>query len=211
MVDLPEEKALALLPDLRDDARIESAYTQIINAIQHKEATLVAYPVVFASNDNRVTAATIDELLYPTEFEPPKVPQNVGSATMNVGHGTATTTTDNNPPPVNLTSPPTNFEKRNVGVSLEVSVTLPLPDKQWFKVDLDVRNVVFLGFDWFEVLKMPTLTSSIQQPEFFTMEISSSLVLRSGQRVLCGMHKLKNPAGQVELFIMQATAMPVGG
>ena len=46
MVALPEEKALALLPDLQDDAKIDAAWAQLMEALKRKEATLTGYPVV---------------------------------------------------------------------------------------------------------------------------------------------------------------------
>src|SRR4051812_42382917 len=61
MVALPQDKALALLPDLRDPARIESAVAQIFAAIDRKEATLMGYPIVQTKDDERGVAETIIE------------------------------------------------------------------------------------------------------------------------------------------------------
>jgi hypothetical protein len=46
MVAMPQERALALLPYLRDPAEIDGAVTEIMKDIDSKEAALTGYPVV---------------------------------------------------------------------------------------------------------------------------------------------------------------------
>jgi hypothetical protein len=46
------------------------------------------------------------------------------------------------------------------------------------------------------------------QPEFATQKLSGSLIVRSGRRVLLGVHKLSLPAGQIEFSILKAVAIP---
>jgi len=41
MVDLPQDKALVLLPDLRDPGKIDSAVSEIIDAINDNQAKLI--------------------------------------------------------------------------------------------------------------------------------------------------------------------------
>ena len=198
VVDLPQEKALALLPDLRDETKIDGAYVQIIELIQHKEATLVGYPVVQTRSGQKGTSETIDEMIYPTQFQPPVFLSSGATPPFAAAAAAG-----------NLMACPTNFEKRNLGVTLEIEPVVG-PGGKWIDLNLQPQHVVFEGFDWFETGKNDKTTASLPQPRFFTTKVSTSFMVRNGQRVLCEMHKLLKPEGQVELFILQATTSQVG-
>ena len=77
MVAMPQEKALALLPDLRAPEKIETAMVAVFTALEHKEALLMGYPEVITVDGQRGTSETILEKRYPTEFNPPVEPLDV--------------------------------------------------------------------------------------------------------------------------------------
>ena len=84
MVALPQEKALALLPALRDDAKIDAACAELTEMIKHKEATLTGYPLLVLGEGTELAwSQTNLEKIYPTQFQPPQTPtsfekRNVG-------------------------------------------------------------------------------------------------------------------------------------
>jgi hypothetical protein len=49
---------------------------------------------------------------------------------------------------------------------------------------------------------------AVEQPIFHTIKNTSSLVLKNGQRVLFGFHKLVEPADSIEMFLLRAVATP---
>ena len=197
MVAMPQEKALALLPDLRDPAKIEAAVTQILTAIDRKEATLMGYPVVHTLDGERSVAETILEKRYPTEFEPPTTPQNAGQAPLPAA---ATAISD--------TPIPTAFETRNVGVTLEVEPHVSASG-DWIRIDVVPQRVILLGFDSYDAVKTASgKVVKIDQPQFFTTKTTANLKLRNGQRCLLAVHKLPQPENQIEFYIIQAFATP---
>jgi hypothetical protein len=198
MVALPEEKALALLPELRDSAKIEGAVTEIMAAIKRKEATLMGYPVVVTLDGERGVSETIFEKRYPTEFEPPTTPQTAGQ-TAPAPAGA----------PISEPAFPTAFEVRNVGVTLEVEPEVSAKG-DWIRVDVVPQRVELLGFDTYDAVKTASgLVVKADQPRFATSKTTTRLKLHNGESCLLAVHKLVQPENQIELFIIQASATPV--
>jgi general secretion pathway protein D len=78
----------------------------------------------------------VREFRYPTQFQPPQIPQTVGSTSGSIG-GTTTV-------PVTPTTP-TAFETRNTGVTLEVEPVVG-PDGVTIDLNLVPQVVEFEGF-----------------------------------------------------------------
>jgi hypothetical protein len=190
MVDLPQDKALALLPDLRDPGKIDGAVTQIIDAINHNQAKLIGYPAVQTLDGQRAVSETVIEKRYPTEFQPlvPPPPKPGGPQGAPAG------------PPPSDAAIPTAFETRNVGVTVEVEPHV-LQNGDWIRISIVPQRVIFEGFDAY--------TFATEQPRFFTAKMTTTLTLRNGQRNLLAFHKLPDPGNLVELFILQAWDAPV--
>ncbi|MEX1049104.1 MAG: Amuc_1098 family type IV pilus outer membrane protein [Akkermansiaceae bacterium] len=97
---------------------------------QKKGVDLMAQPATVTRSGQASSIAVSREFIYPTEYEPPELPNSVGS---NTGIFPVTPAT------------PTAFEMREVGMSLEV---LPVADenKQFVNITL---NPTFIDFDGF--------------------------------------------------------------
>lgn len=193
MVAMPEANALLLLPDLRadDDQKVAAAVAQIQEMIKRQEARLIAWPMVVGLDGERVVSETIVEEKYPTEFNPPLVPQSPG------GPG----------PHVEKLSPiPTAFEVRNAGVTLEAE-TRVLADGKMIFLNLVPQRVALLRFETHSTGKTKDGgTITVDQPIFGTEKTNAALTLRNGQHLLLSVHKLEDPAGYVEFFILRAVA-----
>ena len=103
---------------------------------QKKGADMMTAPSVTARSGQKATIEVIREFIYPTEYEPPEIPQSVGS-TGDGGAGVSSV-------PVTPATP-TAFETRNTGVTLEIEPTIGEND---FMIDLRfVPEIVeFEGF-----------------------------------------------------------------
>jgi hypothetical protein len=198
LVAVPQEKALALLPDLRDPTKIEAAFTQILSAIERKEVSLLGYPVVHALDGERSVAETIVEKRYPTDFEPPATSQTGGLAPL--------------PPVAPVISDlavPTSFETRNLGVTVEVEAVVSA-NGEWIRLDIVPQRVALLGFDSYDAVKAASgKVIKIDQPRFSSTRITSNLKLRNGQRCLVAVHRLPQPENHIELVIIQASATSI--
>ena len=189
MVDMSQDKALALLPDLRDPAKIDGAVTQILAAIDHKEAILTGFPLVQTLDGERGDSEAIQEQRYPTDFEPPSEPGVFGRPKPSPS------------PSLHNVAVPTAFETRSVGATLDVEPHV-LQNGDWIRLsNIISRRVIFLGFD--------TLAANVTSPRFVNLSTSTSITLRNGQRRLIAVHKLPHVENQIELVILQAWAEPI--
>ena len=106
------------------------------------------------------------------------------------------------------TSPP-QFETRHAGVTLEVepvistdgkSVDLSLTTEQVSAVEAQEKK----GGD-------PSAGADAKpaDPKFFTRHVTTSITLASGEHLLLATHKIRQPEGYVEIFIVHAEIVPV--
>ena len=181
MLAMPEDKALAALLGLRNDATADATTAALLDDLKRKEPglTLTGYPVVTVLEGQQGITETNTEKIYPTQFA------KDGS--------------------------PTSFEKRNVGPMLQVHATHVSEDGKWIQFEDTAARTELLGFDYYDAgpFKDGQGAGRIGQPLFFVTKSSDALNLRNGQRMLLGVHKITRPEGQMELFILQATATPL--
>ena len=187
VVAVPPETALPLLPDLHDESKVDAAYTRIIAAIQRKEARLIDYPVTYSLSGEKADTETNFEKIYPTQFGSPTA---VGDPTKGRSDGM-----------------PTEFEKRNVGASLEVVSTVR-NDGAWIELNLRAQSVEHDGADAYEYLKLPGITGKVEQPRFYSNKDNACLIVRPGRRVLVGVHRSAR-TGEIELHLIQALATQI--
>ncbi|SRR6266511_4548320 len=197
MVAMTQDKAIALLPDLRAPDKIDGAVTQILSALERKEATLMGWPVAYTLDGVRCVIETILEKRYPTEFDLPLQQQHAATPRPDAN------STAHSDSPVS-----TAFETRNLGVTLEIEPNV-LSNGEWIHIPLVAQRVALQGFDSYDAVK--TQSGGIvkmDQPQFYTTKTSTTVTLRNGQRSLLAIHKLPQPENQIEFFIVQASASP---
>jgi general secretion pathway protein D len=175
----------------------------IMRGLSQKKGTdLMTAPSVTARSGQKATIEIIREFIYPTEYEPPEIPQSFGgnnnqgnnngtSLPGNIGGGTT------NSFPVTPATP-TAFETRNTGVTLEIEPTIGEND---FVIDLRfVPEIVeFEGFINYgspiqttgtDALGNPVtnvLTENrIEMPVFSTRRVNTNLTIYDGYTVAVG-------------------------
>lgn len=197
MVTLPQKAALALLPELNDEAKIEAAFAKLQGMIERGEATLVANLVAKAKDGEKGYAESVEEFRYATEFDPPQVP---------------TAAIADKPellkdwPVVGVT--PTAFETRNIGAILEIETTW-IGDGGVLSVNVAPQHTRFLRWTRFDAGRLANGEHlSVEQPQFSSAKNTCSLLLRNGQRVVIGVHKLADAATEtIEIFLLKVSAV----
>jgi general secretion pathway protein D len=135
----------------------------------------------------------IREFKYPTEFSQPQIPQQFGNTGGVLGGGTSSSSF-----PVTPTTP-TAFEKRDVGVTLEVEPTIG-PDNYSITMQLAPQVVEFEGFINYGSPIQTTSTNPltgvtttnvltpnvINQPIFSTRKVSTNVTVFDGATVVLG-------------------------
>ena len=167
----------------------------VIRALNQKKGIdLLSAPRVTTKSGQRAVIEIVREFRYPTQFQPPQIPQTFGgSNNPNVALGNSTGGTF----PVTPTTP-TSFETRNTGVTLEVE---PVVGPDGITIDLNLIPQV-VEFEGFINYGSPIRTSSvnalgfaqsveltpniINQPIFSTRKVTTSVSVWDGQTVVLG-------------------------
>lgn len=193
---------------------------------QKKGVDLLTAPTVVAKSGQRAKIEVIREFPYPTDFDPPQIPQNFGGSSNFSGGGFGGNTGglggvtgglgggSVNSFPVTPTTP-TAFETKNTGVSMEID---PLLGEDGITVELTLAPEVveFEGFINYgspintgaiNAAGVPTtviLTENrIEQPVFATRRLSTSVTIWDGQTVGIGgliREDVQNVEDKVPLF-----------
>ena len=197
MVALEETKALELLPQLQsvEQREVDAAWEKLQGMIRNGEAFLQAWPMVRTMDGATGLSETMLEKRYPTEFEPPQVPQTLGGV---VPHTPGPIRADT------VEGLPNAFETRILGVTLRAAPVVLGEGRQVY-LDLDIARVEVLGFEDFGyALSVHNFLVPAPQPRFFTVRSTLELKLQNGQRQLVGVHKLTKPENFIELHLVRA-------
>ena len=162
---------------------------------QKKGVDLLSAPSVMARSGQRAKIEVIREFIYPTEYDPPEIPNQFGGTTTLGGVGGGTSAGGGFPV---TPATPTAFETRNTGVTLEVDPVLGADE---FTIDLNLAPEV-VEFDGFINYGSPILTSSInalglvtpvvvtenriEMPIFNTRKVTTQVTIWDGQTVALG-------------------------
>ena len=177
----------------------------VIRALNQKKGVdLLSAPRVTTKSGQRAVIEIVREFRYPTQFEPPQIPQTVGSVTTRGDTGGIIPLGGASSVPVTPTTP-THFETRNTGVTLEVEPVVG-PDGVTIDLNLVPQVVEFEGFiNYGSPILAPSssflntvtggLISSpqsvltpniINQPIFSTRKVTTSVSVWDGQTVVLG-------------------------
>ena len=177
----------------------------VIRALNQKKGVdLLSAPRVTTKSGQRAVIEIVREFRYPTQFEPPQVPETVGSVTTRTDTGGIIPLGGASSVPVTPTTP-THFETRNTGVTLEVEPVVG-PDGVTIDLNLVPQVVEFEGFiNYGSPILAPSssflntvtggLVSSpqsvltpnvINQPIFSTRKVTTSVSVWDGQTVVLG-------------------------
>lgn len=167
----------------------------IMRGLSQKKGTdLMTAPSVTARSGQKAKIEIIREFIYPTEYEPPELPTQVGSDTVTGGIGTGAGVSSFPVTPAT----PTAFETRNTGVTLEIEPTIGEND---FMIDLRFAPeiVEFEGFVNYgspiqsggsDLLGNPVqivLTENrIEMPVFSARRVNTALTIYDGYTVAIG-------------------------
>ncbi|MCP5543740.1 MAG: tetratricopeptide repeat protein [Akkermansiaceae bacterium] len=183
---------IAAITGLFSDGQVQ----MIMRGLAQKKGTdLMTAPSVTARSGQKATIEIIREFIYPTEYEPPELPNSVGGG-FSGGFDSVFGSSSGSFPVTPAT--PTAFETRNTGVTLEIEPTIGEND---FVIDLRfVPEIVeFEGFINYgspiqspgtDALGNPVTTivteNRIEMPVFSARRVNTSLTIYDGYTVAVG-------------------------
>ncbi|MDC0276709.1 type II and III secretion system protein, partial [Verrucomicrobiales bacterium] len=165
----------------------------MIRALRQKKGVdLMTAPSVMARSGQRAKIEVIREFIYPTEYDPPEIPNQVGTTGITGGDGSSTGTFPVTP------ATPTAFETRNTGVTLEVDPVLGADN---FTIDLNLSPEVVefegfinygspissAGFNALGQAQQVVITENrIEMPVFNTRKVTTQVTIWDQQTVALG-------------------------
>ena len=170
----------------------------IIRALNQKKGTdLLSAPTVTTMNSVEASVEVVRELIYPTEYDPPELPQTVGQNEITIGGGEEQEPGSIGSFPVTPATP-VSFKTRNTGVTMRVTPTV---GSDGYSIDLllDPEVVDFDGFINYgspitsagtDLLGNPInilLTENrIEMPVFSTRKVTTAVTIWDGATVAIG-------------------------
>jgi general secretion pathway protein D len=172
----------------------------VIRAMNQKKGIdLMSAPTVTTKSGIKAVVNVIREFRYPTQFDPPQIPQTVnnGGGVGNGGLGSGGFAVN----PIITPTTPSGFETRNLGVTLEVT---PQVGADGYTIDLDLAPEV-VDFDGFinygtpilglgassnALLAAPTSVqispNVINQPIFSSRKVTTNVTIWDGMTISLG-------------------------
>ncbi len=170
--------------------------TNVLNLTENKTTKMLETQVLTARSGQKSTLDSALESIFPTEYEPFLVPENV-----TVEDGGEAVTPSSAKALAALVTPatPTAFETRNVGSSLVIEPTLS-PDNRLIDLRFEPNLVWHEGTTkWHERTDPLGNISTIEMPDFYSMSVHTALVLIDGQYTLAAVLSPKNAEGKTDL------------
>lgn len=203
MVSIPAQQALTLVPRLRDGRTVEAAVATLQTMLAKKQATLLAWPVLWTPSGQRGVAQTAADTKYPTDPFPIAPPMYVPQPPAKYPLRRSAMIWPLSPYLRGFA--PIEFEIRNVGPLVEIE---PAVSDDGSTVDLDtfLQNVRFTGFDRFVIGKFPGgIASYAERPRFVVSETRSRFYATNGKPQLAGCFYFQGKEPHADLFILRVT------
>ncbi|MBU6303056.1 MAG: type II and III secretion system protein [Verrucomicrobia bacterium] len=167
----------------------------VLRAISQSKGTdLMSAPSVVARSGQIAKLEVIREFIYPTEYDPPEIPQQFGNqGGGQQGGGIAPSVQSFPVTPAN----PTAFETRNVGVTLQATPTIG-PDGFTIDLRLEPEVVEFEGFINYgspiytggtaagQPVQVLLTENRIEMPVFAKRSVATDVTIWDGQTVAVG-------------------------
>lgn len=185
---LPLATAASLQRESSGDADI---YEKLLAAVKDDTARQEAFVVLRARSGQKSMSESLSEQIYPTEYEPPELPNSVGVAITGPK-------TEGSPPvlmnleklagapalesmtAIRTPATPTAFETRNAGLSVEIEPTMD-DDGKIIDLRINPSHVTLVDrSSWGKEL------SEVEMPVFESQTLMTSATLRINQPFLLG-------------------------
>ena len=189
-IDVSHEQFTGLLFGTKVAANDGELRQQVGQLVKDGKASIVETLLCVAKDRQKGTIESSEELIYPTEYEPPQLPCNGGNKTK---ADAAKDTPQDSP-----TGPsPSAWETRNVGSTLVIQPTLA-DDQQTVNLRLAPQIVYHVGNTVWAEWKDEFGNKPVQMPTFYTLRVDTTVVLGLGQTLMIAALSPKNKDGATD-------------
>ncbi len=176
-IELPEREAAKLIREHIGKGH-QTDLREVLEAkIDAGEAEMVATSYVRTKSRQRAKVESILEFIYPTEYDPPEIPQEIHGP---IGEGVEIPITHANP---------TAFEMRPLGTTMEVDPSIA-PGGAIIDLNIAPESVEFVRLEAYSKEEGETV-----MPLFYTMKETTAVTVASGAYTLIS---VQTPRAKVE-------------
>ena len=195
-VEVPHEVLTDLLLEFPDTTTDSTPLRRKLHEMAGKgEAKVIDTLMVTARSGEKATVESIDEFIYPTEYEPMEIPNTINvpddveeltQRELEIMRATLTPAT------------PTSFETRNLGSTLEISVDVD-ESGRFVELNYAPELVWHTGESvWCKHTDSLGNDSVVQTPRIYKISVNSALDCISGQNTIVAVTSPKDEEGQVD-------------
>jgi len=188
-IDVSHEQLTELMFGPKGSANDGELRKQVAQLVKDGKATIVETMLAIAKPGQKATAESIEEVIYPTEYEPATLPEQAQPKTKEEAGNAKGTPQDLAIGPI-----PSAWETRNCGSTLEIEPSIGEDNKT---IDLRfVPEIVYhVGNTVWAEWKDSHGSSPVQMPTFYTVRINTSVSIGVGQYLMVAALSPKNKAG----------------
>ena len=186
-IEVPHETLTRLLLEPRKGSNDADLRMQVAKLVDEGKATAVETMLCTGRSGEKSMAESIEEYIYPTEYEPAEIPNEVhntvnGEKLTPSGRDLATGPT------------PTSFETRNLGSTLEIEPTVGANNRL---IDLRMApDIVYhVGNETWSEWKGQYGDASIKMPTMYRLGLTTGVTLLDGQTLLVAAQSPKGENG----------------
>lgn len=207
-IDMSHEQMTGLMFGPHASANDGELRNKVGQLVKDGKAGIVETLCCIARPGQKATSEAVEEVIYPTEYEPPQLPDNAQPKTKDGADGAKANPQDH------VTGPcPSAWETRNVGPTLEIEPTITdgrIIDLRFVpKIIYHVGNTVWA--EW----KDEHGSMPVKMPTFYTVRINTSFSLVDGQYLMVGSVSPKSKEGVTDfsrklMIFVKADILTVG-
>ncbi len=190
-IEMPHKALTKLLflaqPKTSDSTPLRKKVQEMV---EKDEAQILETQVVVCKNGQKATGESIHEFIYPTEYEPPQLPEkNSESSPGSMPKGSVA------PGEIAL---PTAFDTRNLGSTLEVEAKLTNND-QFVDLRLAPELVWHTGNTvWLESKDTLGNVSNVQMPDIYVIRFNTAINCAAGKYLMTSVLSPKDANGELD-------------
>jgi hypothetical protein len=208
-IDVSHEQLTSLMYGPKASANDGELRQQVAQLVKDGKANIVETLLCIAKSGHKATTEAVEELIYPTEYEPAQMPDKLEFKTKEEAAAAKTEPRDFATGPT-----PSAWETRNVGSTLEIEPTL---DEGAKTIDLRfVPEIVYhVGNTVWAEWKDKYGNAPIQMPTFYTVRVNTSVTLGVGQYLMVAALSPKTKDGATDfsrklMLFVKADVLTVG-
>ncbi len=208
-VEVSHEQLTELMFGKNPAANDAELRKQIAGLVKDGKATVLETMLCTSRSGQKATSESIEEFIYPTEYEPATLPENVQVNKKEDAEAVKTVRRDLATGPT-----PTAFDTRNLGSTLEIEPTLSEDGKI---IDLRfVPEIVYhVGNEIWAEWKGEHGNSPIQMPTMYAIRINTAVTLAAGKPMLVAALSPKDEKGYPDftrklMIFVRADVLTVG-